>query len=179
MSLKHALLGFIDMFPVSGYDLNKMFHSTVTYYWPATHTQIYQTLAQMAKDGLVEIELVEQQDHPNKKLYHITDKGKQVLRDWITTPMDLPVLRHPLLIQLSWADRLETPEIVRLLESYSRKLRERLALYQDQNQDLIIEYARSGRERLLWQLTLDNGIAMYESELRWAEEAIRRLEALE
>jgi PadR family transcriptional regulator AphA len=74
MSLKYAILGFIDMVPLSGYDLKKMFDASVNYYWPATHSQIYRTLDRMLQDGLVTQEVVHQEDHPDKKVYSIADR---------------------------------------------------------------------------------------------------------
>jgi DNA-binding PadR family transcriptional regulator len=172
MSLKHAILGFLDMMPLSGYDLKKMFDSAVKYYWSATHSQIYRTLSQLADDGLVQVEIVQQIDHPNKKIYHITEEGKQELHKWLVIPQELPIIRHKLLIQLSWADRLEDEQILILLEDYAQKVRKRLELYRSKNQLLVLEHARTERERYLWQMTLENGILMYECELAWVTRAI-------
>lgn len=179
MSLKYALLGFVDMMPITGYDLKKFFDSAVFFYWSATHTQIYQTLAQMTFEGLVEIEVIQQVNHPNKKLFTITQKGKEALRDWVATPLDLPVVRHALLVQISWADRLSTEEIVNLFSAYAAKLEDRLNLYHDEKQSSPLKYARSERETLLWRLTLENGIAVYEAELKWAKHAIEEINTLE
>jgi DNA-binding PadR family transcriptional regulator len=175
MSLKYAMLGFLNMRALSGYDLKKMFGASVQFYWPATHSQIYRTLDQMLKDDLVTQEIIHQEDYPNKKNYHITDKGKQELRDWLVTPQELPTIRHKLLVQLSWADQLENDEIIALLEAYADKVQERLALYQGQQQQLIAEYARTPREHYLWQLTLENGIGLYECEWEWVKNAIKGL----
>ena len=173
MSLKHAILGFLDMTPLSGYDLKKMFDASVNFYWPATHSQIYRTLNRMLEDGLVTQEIVHQEDYPDKKIYHVTDEGRRKLRDWLVTPgEELPTVRHRLLVQLAWADRLENEEIITLLETYADKLRRRLELYHSQDQRSQLGYARTERERYLWQLILDNGIGTYERELEWAEGAI-------
>jgi DNA-binding PadR family transcriptional regulator len=67
VSLKYAMLGFIDMMPLSGFDLKKMFDSSINNYWTATHAQIYRTLVQMEKNNLIEIELIIQSNAPNKK----------------------------------------------------------------------------------------------------------------
>ena len=100
MSLIYAMLGFIDMMPLSGYDLKKMFDSSINNYWTATHAHIYRTLVQMEKDKLIEIELVIQSNAPNKKIYHITGRGKDELEKWVKTNPDLPPIRHKLLVQL-------------------------------------------------------------------------------
>lgn len=176
MSLKHALLGFLDLMPLSGYDLSKMFDDSVNFYWPATHSQIYRTLKQLLEDGMVTREIVEQSIHPDKKVYSITERGREELRRWVASPLDLPTVRHGLLVQLAFASRLDDEEIIHLLAAYAAKLRERLDLYHSNGQQAQLEYARSAKERLLWGLILENGIRTYECELQWAEEAIRDLQ---
>ena len=75
MSLKYALLGIIDTRgrPSSGYDIKKAFDSSMQFYWNATYTQIYSTLSRMHEDGLLSMEVISQETHPNKKVYQITD----------------------------------------------------------------------------------------------------------
>lgn len=176
MSLKYAILGFLDMMPLSGYDLKKMFDSSVKFYWSATHTQIYRTLNEIHKDELVEVELIHQTDSPNKKVYSITEKGKEDLHKWVSTPSDLPPVRHKLLVQLSWADRLSTEEIVELLQKYLVNLEERIAIYKSNEHHNLISLGRTKREQILWNSTLQNGIATYEAELKWAQETIDAIE---
>ncbi|MBN1440460.1 MAG: PadR family transcriptional regulator [Anaerolineales bacterium] len=179
MSLRYALLGFIEMLqPVSGYDLKKWFEGSISFYWPATHTQIYRTLAELAKEKLVSAKKVEQTARPDKKMYSLTDRGWQSLTAWLHQEVDLPDTRHGLLVQLSFADGLETGEILSLLRGFMAKVRSRLrCLEQDQQQ--ILAYGRTGRERLLWELILDSGLEYYRGELRWAEQAVRRLQEYE
>lgn len=176
MSLKHTLLGFLNMWPLSGYDLTKMFGATVRFYWSATHTQIYRTLKQMLQEGLVEQELVRQTDYPNKKLYHITDRGREELLAWLAEPADIPPVRHRLLVKMSLGEELDTETIIRLLEDYRKKLQQRLDLYDKRNKQITQEYARSERERFLWDAVLDNGISVYETELEWIDRTLRGLQ---
>lgn len=179
MSLKHALLGFLNFSPFTGYDLKKLFDTSMQYFWSATHTQIYRTLNQMHEEGLVRREIVEQTDHPDKKVYTITEEGEQVLRDWLKHHYDLPPIRHRLLVQLSFANLLEDDEIIALLADYGDKLRERLVQYHSDEATALYERARSERERFLWDLTLKNGIATYEAELNWIEQAIEDFKNLQ
>jgi PadR family transcriptional regulator AphA len=166
----------LDKNTILYYDLKKMLDASVQFYWPATHSQIYRTLDQMLKDNLVTQEVIQQEQHPNKKVYHITNNGKQELRDWLATPQELPTIRHKLLVQLAWADQLENEEIISLLEAYVQKIEERLQEYHSQEQQAIIsDYARTKREGYLWQRILDNGIEMYERELKWVQDTIKGL----
>ena len=178
MSLKYALLGFIELMPVSGYDLSKMFDDSVNFYWPATHTQIYRTLNQLLEEGLVTREIVEQTDLPDKKIYYITDRGRDILLEWVTTPIDLPTIRHPLLVQIAFSGQVETSQLIALFEAYADKLRQRLDLYQSDQQMEQLDLARSEKERFLWSLILENGIMTYKCELEWVQRAMEGLKAV-
>jgi len=175
MSLKFAMLGFIDMMPLAGYDLKKMFDGSIKNYWTATHAQIYRTLVQMEKDNLIKTELIIQSNAPNKKIYHITDQGKDELEKWVKTTPELPPVRHKLLVQLSWSDRLSNEEIIEILENYCREIENKLTAYQGEATSEYIEYGRTKRARFLWDAILDNGKLAYEAELKWARKTIKGL----
>lgn len=44
MSLKHALLGFLNYGPHTGYELKKVFDISVAHFWNAELSQIYPSL---------------------------------------------------------------------------------------------------------------------------------------
>lgn len=175
MSLKHVILGFVEMSPLSGYDLKTMFDSSVKFYWSATHTQIYRTLDEMLADGWLNVEIVPQTERPNKKVYSITEQGRAELRRWLELPFDLPSSHHPLLVRLAWCDRLNNTQIENILGGYIQKLQERLMIYQTENQNQVDEFARNERERFLWQMILENGLQFYRGELAWAQRMLAGL----
>jgi len=53
MALEHAILGFLDYGPMSGYDLKKTFDDSVNHFWTAQQSQIYRALKKMVGDGWV------------------------------------------------------------------------------------------------------------------------------
>ena len=152
-----------------------MFDGSVKNYWAATHAQIYRTLVQMEKDKLIKTELIIQSNAPNKKVYHITDKGKDDLEKWVKTTPELPPIRHKLLVQLSWSDRLSNKEIIDVLENYCREIDKKLTSYHDETTSEYIEYGRTPREIFLWNAILDNGKFAYKAELEWARKTIKGL----
>jgi DNA-binding PadR family transcriptional regulator len=181
VSLEHAILGFLSYRPLSGYDLKKFFDETVRHFWSAPQSQIYRTLARMAETGWVEMEHVEQKDRPDRKVYHITDEGLDELRRWLVTPLDLPAIRHKWLVQVFFADQLSDEETVALFEAHAEKLRQKLALFRNEVQDVVERrFAEVGskRSRRLWQFTLDYGITHLEWELQWVENALKDLRHL-
>ncbi len=178
MSLKHAILGFLDIEPLSGYDLKKKFGSTAQFYWSATHSQIYRTLEQITEEGLATKKIIIQEDSPNKKIYHLTDKGKEELREWLLTPQDLPLVRHKTLVQIAFAYLLEDEDINALLDDYGEKVRKKLEHYRGRNQKSMLDKARSKKERYLWQQTLSHGIKTCVSEMEWIQSTKKGLKAL-
>src|SRR5262245_25440386 len=49
MSLPHALLGLLARHPASGYDLRKLFDTSLAFVWPATQSQLYAELTRLAE----------------------------------------------------------------------------------------------------------------------------------
>ncbi len=83
ITLSYALLGLLARQPLSGYDLAQYMKKRVAPMWSALPSQIYPELARLEKQGMVTYRVVEQQDHrPDKKVYEITETGREALRRW-------------------------------------------------------------------------------------------------
>ncbi|MFN2270567.1 MAG: PadR family transcriptional regulator [Anaerolineae bacterium] len=177
MSLEHAILGFLNYGPASGYDLKKTFDFSVQHFWPADQSQIYRTLSRLEDKGWAEQELVEQEDRPDRKVYHITEAGQEELHRWLTTPLSPKALREPRLIQVFFAGQLDDEEIIEMLERLAVAMRGTLARY-DQVPQESAEYCDAvgqPREEFFWMLTLEWGINATRSQLKWLEDIIRRI----
>ena len=68
MSLKYALLGFLNYGPHTGYELKKFFDVSVAHFWNAELSQIYPTLKTLETEGLVDMDVQVQADRPNRKV---------------------------------------------------------------------------------------------------------------
>jgi PadR family transcriptional regulator AphA len=178
MSLEHAILGFLNYKPFSGYDLKKAFDTSVQHFWPADQSQIYRTLARLAERGWAEAEIVQQEDRPNRKVYHITETGRTELRRWLTEPLPPHNERHASLIQVFFSGQLSDEEILAIFEQEAEQLREMLERY-DQVPQQSAEYVamiHAPRETFFWMLTLEFGIKMAHASLEWVESVIQRIE---
>ncbi|MFC7267315.1 PadR family transcriptional regulator, partial [Streptomyces lutosisoli] len=81
MSLRHALLGLLSERPASGYDLLKLFETSLATAWPATQSQIYTELTKLAGTGLINVAA---EGPRGRKEYALTDEGLAELRHWLT-----------------------------------------------------------------------------------------------
>ncbi len=183
MPLSHAILGFLDYQPMSGYDLKKYFDQSVAHFWSATQSHIYKALENLENEGMVESQVIPQEGRPNRKQYSITDAGRAELRRWVSTPLPVEAKREAWLIQVFFAHNITNGEIEDLFKNRIERLRTSLSQCKAAQQAIDTNAEKAGMERLrnLWQLTLDYGIDYYENEINWLEKtlpAVRRLPAL-
>jgi DNA-binding PadR family transcriptional regulator len=153
----------------------------VQHFWPADQSQIYRTLARLAEQGWAEVEIVQQEDRPNRKVYHITEAGREELRRWLTTPLPTKEARHALLIQVFFAGQLSDEEILELFEQEAARLRQVLERYSQIPQQSAVYADASGfsREAFFWMLTLEYGVKVTQARLEWTEDVVQRIEQKE
>ncbi|MEI6045200.1 MAG: PadR family transcriptional regulator [Chloroflexota bacterium] len=178
MSLEYAILGLLDVVPMTGYDLKtRYFDKTVAYFWPADKAQIYRTLDKMAEAGWVAVRLEIQTERPNRKVYSITPLGQTELQAWLSAYHPSPVSREPFLVQLFFADQLPNETLFRLIET---QIEVHQAILQSYNQiDLPPLSALNGsRELSLRRLTLELGIATEQTVLEWLKQTRQVIEEL-
>ena len=179
MSLDYAILGFLNYHPSSGYDLKKIFDSSVRHFWPADQSQIYRTLARLTEKNLVAMEKIPQQDRPDRKVYHITDNGREQLMRWLIESAQMDEPRSAALIQVFFAGILTDEEILVKFEAFALILRQVLERY-DKVPDQLGPFQQditSPREHFFWMLTLENGNRSMRANLEWAESVIERIKS--
>ena len=169
MIIRYAILGFLSWRALSGYDLKKLFASAYFLPWSGNNNQIYTTLVQLHKDGLVTNEIDHQARGPSRKIYTITEAGRQALQAWLVGEPELPQLRHPFFLQLAWADQLAADELDELLANYVAAMQTQLLMAQEQRRRKELDPARTARESLLWQSIADHWIDFYAAEVAWVE----------
>jgi DNA-binding PadR family transcriptional regulator len=79
MDVKTVCLGMLTDGPASGYDLKKEFESSFGHFFSAGYGSIYPALSTLSEKGYVECEEIPQEGKPDRKVYRITDEGRQFL----------------------------------------------------------------------------------------------------
>ncbi|WP_306184757.1 PadR family transcriptional regulator [Streptomyces sp. MK5] len=97
MSLRHALLGLLSERPASGYDLLKLFETSLANVWPATQSQIYTELTKLAGTGLI---AVTAEGPRGRKEYALTDEGMAELRHWLTETRPQRAVRSDMMLRV-------------------------------------------------------------------------------
>ncbi len=119
----HIVLGLLSMCgEATPYDLKQMVSATVGHFWSLPHSQLYAEPARLARAGYV----TETREHDGRrrKLYSLTDRGREALEDWLTVLTPEPyMLRDLALLKLFFgADVRALAEVQ--LETHRQKLSE-------------------------------------------------------
>jgi DNA-binding PadR family transcriptional regulator len=85
----YAVLSLLEhLGEATPYDLKQAIEQTVSNFWPVPHTTFYAEPARLAEAGF----LAERQEQHGRrrKLYRLTDPGRDALHAWATTPDAAP-----------------------------------------------------------------------------------------
>ncbi|MGM0594104.1 MAG: PadR family transcriptional regulator [Pseudomonadota bacterium] len=77
MDIKTLCLGVLTLGDASGYEIKRLFEDSFSHFYVAGFGSIYPALAELTRHGHVTASSVTQQKRPAKKVYHLTESGRQ------------------------------------------------------------------------------------------------------
>jgi DNA-binding PadR family transcriptional regulator len=180
MSLRDAVLAALLEGESSGYDLAKGFDASVANFWPATPQQLYRELDRLAEDGLIRARVVHQERRPNKRMFSLTEAGREAIRQFTAKAPKPSVIRDELLIKVQAADAGDISAVRELIverlrwasAKSQRYERLRARLLDGRSEEEYLDQA----ERIGPYLTLIRGISFEEENIRWAEHSLAVIE---
>lgn len=122
MDIKTLCLGLLCTGEASGYDLKKQFESTFKHFYPAGYGSIYPSLADLAAKGLVKCREMPQEKKPDRKVYSITDDGRQAFKQALHDAEPEHKLRSEYLVAMYFADFLEPQRLEQMLTGWRESL---------------------------------------------------------
>jgi PadR family transcriptional regulator, regulatory protein AphA len=176
--LSYGLLSLIAVTPCTGYELTQR----IQFFWNANHSQIYPLLAQLEEKGYARFEHVPQTDKPDKKIYTITEEGKEVVRQWIAEPTDYPVVRDEFALKVFSLWLVDRDGVKALLEEKMRMLSDKICRLNKRMEEM---NERRNPEFNLYdmdyptfgpQILIEKSIAVKETEIAWCKRVLKMLE---
>ncbi len=171
MALSHTILAVLSQQPYSGYDISKRFEESVSCYWQASQQQIYRELGKMEQQGWVTYETVPQEGKPDKKIYSITDAGRQELTRWYAEPTEPTPIREDLLVKVLATPYVADGLLVQELQRRRQLHSDRLANYQAK-EELYGTIAHPPRTEQFRYLTLRRGMRYEQDWIDWCDEVL-------
>lgn len=169
MGLREGLLCILVRGDAHGYRLKSELESTTGDTWQVNIGQVYTTLQRLERDGLVESA---ESDAEGRILYTVTDLGREEVRQWLATPVDLAA---------SVRDEISLKVLMAMVSGISdprRVVEKQRGSTMTLLQDYTALKADASDDNLAWQLHLDRLILSAEAELRWLERVEARLDVM-
>ena len=127
--MRHAVLALLADEPAHGYEIKRALEERFgTVVAPLNAGQVYMTLQRLQRDALVADDAVAQDGRPDKRVYRLTEAGRDALFAWLGRPSAPTKLRDDFFMKLVLAHHtgLADPAalIERQREAYLRSLGE-------------------------------------------------------
>ena len=166
MSIKYAILGILAEKDRHGYELKAEFDSRVGEFWSLNFGQIYSTLDRLEKDRLVTHDRQSQERRPDRKIFSITEGGRENLDQWLAKPVPkVRALRDEFFIKLVFMDKTDPTAILELID------RQKMLHLQHMNRltsrKLAVKKQTDRPKNLTAELVLDAGLFHAEADIRW------------
>lgn len=131
MDVKTVCLGMLTDGEASGYDLKKEFESSFGHFFAAGYGSIYPALNSLARDGLVECRHVPQEGKPDRKVYRITDVGKEHLLAALGNPSPSHKVRSEFLATMCFAHLMTREQVETVLDNRVKDAEHYLELFRE------------------------------------------------
>jgi DNA-binding PadR family transcriptional regulator len=164
-----ALLSLLARKAATGYDLSRGMRNPLSYFYRAAHSQIYPELAKLERGGLVTRRLIRQSARPDKKVYSITNKGRERLTEWLSAA-PTPATRDLLMLKAFSLWLLPVASALKVIEQHAELAEAQLAEYKAIRVGFIDRNLPKAKDPEIGNLlTLGRGVQYESSYLDWCE----------
>ena len=166
----YAFLGMLELGLDTAYQIKKAMAGSVSFFWSAAHSQVYQQAARLVRDGYVREK--PERGGRRRNLLSLSPKGRRTLDAWLTEPAEAAELRDEMLIKMFFAAVAGRPEGTRAMLQDQRELyTDKLASFEEIERALTqaVEHHPHARYQ---RMTVRLGIGVARAYLEWLDEVI-------
>jgi DNA-binding PadR family transcriptional regulator len=174
----YAVLAQLALRPWSTYELAQQRVRYFRYVWPRAESAIYREVKRLAAMELV----TARREYVGKRprtLYSITDPGRQVLRDWLATPVSPFAMDFEAMIRLFIAPLGTKDQLTATLQQVRDDAREMLAFSGAVKQEFLDGRAVLQDQTYIRALAVDFFISLLNTVDGWAERTLAEIEGWE
>jgi DNA-binding PadR family transcriptional regulator len=129
----------------SGYDLKKEFESSFGHFFAAGYGSIYPALNALARDGLVECRHIPQDGKPDRKVYKITEAGRERLLAALENPCPSHKVRSEFLATMCFSHLMSREQIETVLQNRVKEAADYLQLFKQLETECLDEWPPGAR----------------------------------
>lgn len=175
---RYAVLGLLKALgPSTGYEIKKKFEHSLAGFWSESYGQIYPILHKLAEEGLADLQEEQQGSRPMRKVYSITEKGREALRGWMIRPAAPPSERIEMLLKLFFGSNAKPVHNAGHIREFQKMHEELLAFYKELEQGAKREHANHP-DQPYWLMVLSYGNHESKALIAWCKESLAKLEKM-
>ncbi|MGF1473032.1 MAG: PadR family transcriptional regulator [Rubrobacteraceae bacterium] len=171
----YAVLTQVAVRPWSTYELAQQRVRYLRYVWPRAESGIYREAKRLSSMGLIEGKK-EYNGKRARTVYSITEDGKEVLREWLGTPVSPFSMDFEAILRLFIAPLGTKDDIMSTLEQVRADAQEMLRFGGEVNQEFIDGINPTQGQVYLRALPVDFFISLLNTVNDWAERTIAEIE---
>ncbi len=171
---KYVLLGLLSHNQMTGYDIKKSVATRMSYFWDLSYGQIYPTLQELEKNGLISKKVEINQNGPNRKVYTITEAGIKELQAWLAKPAKKEVHKYEFLLKLIFGDQ-AYPELNKKHIEEFKDRNQRLLQTMNAFEQNIKPIVSQSESHFYVLLTILLGKTISKASVEWADNALKML----
>ena len=126
MNVSDLCLGTLYLSDGTGYDIKKLFEAAFSHFHSASYGSIYPALNKLAEKGLVEVRTEAGIGKPDRKLYSITETGKESFLNTLTTTEPGEQVKSEFQVLLFFSHLLPTQRLQEIVEKMESDYESRL-----------------------------------------------------
>lgn len=178
--LKHGILGLLNYGDMTGYDIMRVFKDSLSFFWTAQTSQIYRELQTLKKNGWVTDENILQKGKPDKKVFSITESGKEELNKWLSGDDTGFETKSPLLMKTFFRGERNIDENIAFFKKVQKECTGIISDNQVplKNVEMYEKIMKKPEKALYWKMTMEYGIMYMKMLDEWTEKCILELEEL-
>ena len=169
VSARYLILGLLAQQARSAYGIKRLVRDLNWLVGSPSFGTLYPALQTLRQEGLVTVDHASHQDGLPKKIYNVTQAGREALQEWIDRPIAPEPSLKTFVMRLILADSLSQAGLVSLLHQRRAQVTSNLAALEDttETQDKAIDLGQ--------RLTLGYGSTVARAELTWLKSMLNRL----
>lgn len=168
-----AVLGALSIEPMTGYAVREAIRETLGHFWSESFGQIYPTLAELERDGLVERQ---GGARTGSSAFALTPAGRTELRALLAEPPQPGAPRNGVLLRLFFGRTLGPEACAALVRDARDRAEQQLTALAAARTDH--DHVEHAEDSPYWLLTIAAGEHAARATLAWADEALTTLDAL-
>ncbi len=163
-----VILGFLSHEDLTGYDIKKRIDGAIRFFWKGSFGNIYPALKDMETRGLI-TKSDTSVGGREKTTYQITNRGRDVLKDWLKEEQVSNELKYETLLKLFFGGAESREVSVHNIEVFEEQIQKDLKVLKTYCETL--EKSLDVEDHIYYSLTASFGVETYEAYLRWCVKA--------